>query len=184
MRSERGATPSSGPRRLAGALAAAWLFAVPAHAGAQPVAEPDLKAAFIYNFTLFTEWPAEAGFEGGALNVCVNPASGLREPLQALTDKPVRGRRMAVRVLTAVDGLRGCDALVLDDADRARGGALIAAARALPVLTIADGPEVAGSIIALAREGDRLVFDVDTAAARRSNLKLSSRLLRLARTVR
>lgn len=153
--------------------------------GAEPVPEYDLKAAFVYNFALFTEWPAAAAFEGGYLNICVNPSSPLRPALSALADKPVQGKRLAVRALASVDGARACHVLVLGASDRGRWLALLRAVRGAPVLTVADDQDgnYEGAMLSLGLEGGRVAFDVDTRAARRAQLRLSSKLLRLGRMV-
>lgn len=161
------------------------VFLQPLPLAAQPVPEYELKAAFVYNFALFTDWPADTAFEGGTLNVCVNPASALRQPLAGLGDKPVKGRRVAVRYLAALEGLRACHVLFVDGSDRERWVQIKKELSGSSVLTISDDDEIGhdGSIIALAMDSNRMVFDIDMRAARQARLVLSSKLLRLARTV-
>lgn len=152
---------------------------------AQPVHEHDLKAAFVYNFALFTDWPADTPFEGGALNICINPTSALRPALNALRDKPIRGRRITLRDAT-LRTVRSCHVLFLEATDRDGWPQLRNALHGAPVLTIADDHEAGleGSIIMLGFEGSRIVFRVDTRAAAEARLTLSSKLLRLAAGVR
>lgn len=165
-----------------------WLAAglLPAALHAQPVHEFELKAAFVYNFALFTEWPAETVFEGGMLNICINPESALRMPLSGLDGKPVKGRRVAIRFLAVPDNARFCHVLFVDGSDRDRWEQMRKALGSASVLTVSDDEEIAGegSMVALAMERKRVVFDIDTRAARQARLVLSSKLLRLARTVR
>lgn len=152
---------------------------------AQPVPEYDLKAAFVYNFAVFTDWPADTAYDGGTLNICVNPYSALRQPLVALGEKMVKGRRVALRSLTAQDNLRACHVIVVDGSDRDRWALIKKGLGGSGVLTISDDDEIAhdGAVIALAMDNNRVVFDVDTRAARQAKLVLSSKLLRLARNV-
>jgi YfiR/HmsC-like len=152
---------------------------------AQPVLEYDLKAAFVYNFALFTDWPADDSPEGAVLSICVNAASALRQPLVLLNDKPVKGRKLTVRSFGASDTLRGCQVLVLDSNDRDRWAQIRKGLDGTSVLTVTDDSEMnpEGCVIRFAMEGHRVVFDVDTRAARHFRLVLSSKLLRLARTV-
>ncbi|HEX7649003.1 MAG TPA: YfiR family protein [Noviherbaspirillum sp.] len=152
---------------------------------AQPVPEYDLKAAFVYNFAVFTDWPADTAYDGGTLNICVNPDSAVRQPLVGLGDKQIKGRRVAVRSLAAADNLRTCNVVYLDSGDRDRWEQIRKALGSTGVLTIADDEEIArdGAVISLAMDNNRVVFDVDTRAARQAKLVLSSKLLRLARTV-
>jgi hypothetical protein len=158
---------------------------VPPSLFAQPVPEYELKAAFVYNFVLFTDWPEDTAFEGGTLNVCINPASVLRQALTVLSDKAVKGRRVSVRHLVALESLRACHVLFIDGSDRERWIQIRKGLAGGSVLTISDDDEIGhdGSIIALAMDGNRMVFDIDMRAAKQARLILSSKLLRLARTV-
>lgn len=170
-------------RRIAQCLMAALLLpALPV--SAQTVQEYDLKAAFVYNFALFTDWPADTSYDGGTLNICVNPGSALRAPLINLSDRSVKGRKIAVRSLTAAGNLRTCHVVFLEGADRERW-AHIKKGSGSGVLTISDDEEISRSsaVIALAMDGNRVVFDINTRAARQAGLVLSSKLLRLARMV-
>lgn len=171
-------------RCMAGCLTAALLL-LPLGLSAQPVPEYELKAAFVYNFALFTEWPAELAFEGGAMNICINPMSALRQPLGGLREKSIKGKRIVIRQVDTVGGLRGCQVLFLDSSDRERWSDIRKVLADSSVLTITDDKEIAhdGSIIALSAEQNRIVFDINLRAARQARLVLSSKLLRLARTV-
>ncbi|RJF99932.1 YfiR family protein [Noviherbaspirillum saxi] len=157
---------------------------LPAMAIAQPVPEQDLKAAFVYNFVLFTDWPSDTTFEGNALNICIHANSAMRPAMAALNDRSIKGYRIAVRSLATLDNLRICHVLFVDSGDRERWTQIRKAVDGAPVLTVSDDEEIRldGSIIALGAEGNRVVFDVDMRAARLARLGLSSKLLRLART--
>jgi len=169
-------------------LGSGWIAALlllPSVPLAQPVNESELKAAFIYNFILFTEWPVDTAFERGTLSICVRPNGVLQQPLQRLTDKSVNGRKIAVRPLVPADMLRACHVVFLDAGDRDYWKKIRTDAAQLPLLTISDDGEFVpeGGIIVLEMSHDRIVFDIDTRAAGKARLVLSSKLLRLARNV-
>jgi hypothetical protein len=140
-----------------------------------------LEAAIVFNFLQFVEWPAEAAQADGApLALCVRSDSPLLPALRQLEGRPVR--RMTLRVLELDAAPRECRAAYLDSAQAERE--LRAAARGV-VLVIgasdyrpADRPD-----IQLVFSGDRLAFDISQHRAQQSGLAISSRLLRLARTV-
>lgn len=165
-----------------------WLVAsllLPPSLFAQPVPEYELKTAFVYNFVLFTEWPAETVFEGGTLNICVNPNSPMRASLASLRGRPAKGRKIAIRSLALADDVRQCHVLFVDSHDGERWLQIDRKLANAGILTISDedaSPD--GSIIELDSSDNRVVFDVDTTRARRAGLVLSSKLLRLARTVK
>lgn len=151
---------------------------------ASPVEELDLKAAYIFNFIQFVEWPDNAQAPEGEWPVCVSPFSPLKRALAALEGRPVRkGRVLHVRLLEPGE-LRQCRVLVLHmtDADQT-----LRALRTLPpahgILTVADegtgdAPEI---VITLRRQAQRIVFAINTDAADKAGLTISSRLLRLAK---
>lgn len=171
-------------RCMAGCLTTA-LMLLPLALSAQPVPEYELKAAFVYNFALFTEWPADQVFEGGAMNICINPLSPLRQSLGSLREKLIKGKRIVVRQVGTPNDLRTCQVLFLDSGDREHWSDIRKTLADSSVLTITDDEEIAhdGSIIALSFERNRMVFDINLRAARQARLVLSSKLLRLARTV-
>jgi hypothetical protein len=154
-------------------------------ASAQPVPEYDLKAAFVYNFAVFTDWPSEVAFESGMLNICVNSNSALRQPLLNLGYKQVKGRKVAVRSLSAMEDIRNCHVVFVGSADRDRWSQIRKSIAGASVLTVSDEEEIAhdGVIISLSSEASRVVFDIDTRLARQARLAISSKLLRLARSV-
>lgn len=163
----------------------AVLMLLPLCTTAQPVPEYDIKAAFVYNFALFTDWPADTSFEGGILNICINPSSAMRQPLGGLGVRTVKGKKIAVLHLSALDKLRTCHVLLVDGSDRERWLQIKKGLGGASVLTISEDEDIGhdGSVITLTTEGKRMVFDIDLRAARDARLVLSSKLLRLARTV-
>lgn len=151
----------------------------------QPVPEDELKVAFVYNFILFAEWPGDTSFERNVLSICINPHSALRQSLARLNDKSVNGRRIAVRPLAAPEGVRACHVLFIDSSDREHWKQIRKELATAAVLTIADDEEIGhdGSVIALKTLHNRIIFEVDMTAANRARVALSSKLLRLARSV-
>ena len=174
---------TSAPRRLL-ASALCSLIAAAAPAWAEAVSENDLKAAFVFNFAVFTEWPQDALSSGAPLSLCASTASPLFAALSQLNDKLVNGHRIRVRASGAT--ARSCHVLVLERADRERWTQLRRDLGApANVLTVADeaGTVAEGAVISMSVEGKRIGFDIDMAAARAARLTLSSKLLRLARSV-
>jgi hypothetical protein len=167
------------------ALAASLLASAgTAPALAEPVPEHELKAAFVFNFTVFTEWPQDVLAPGAPIRVCASGAGALAGALNQLVDKVVNGHRIAVvRPLPA--NVRSCHVLVLASTDREHWGALRRELAGANVLTVSDDSAISadGAVIGLSVENRRIGFDVDMGAARNARLTLSSKLLRLARSV-
>ncbi len=163
---------------------AALLAALPAICRAQD--DAPLKAAIVFSLLQFVQWPAEAAMPDGApLHLCVDKGSPLWPHLRPLQDRPLRQGRLDVRDMPAADGIRQCHAWLADGGAPARRlPARAAAAAPLLVIGDGDGADDAGVTIGLHMNAQRVVFDIDLAAARQSGLQVSSKLLRLARKVR
>ena len=152
---------------------------------AQPAPEYKLKAAFVYNFALFADWPAGVLADGASFNICINADSPMRAEFSELGQKSVKGHRVMVQALTEPAVGRTCQVWFLGSLDRERWAQIKKSLAGTSVLTVSDDEEIArdGAVIGLALDDKRMVFDIDTQAARQARLVLSSKLLRLARSV-
>jgi hypothetical protein len=155
-------------------FALTWLGLLAVPGARAQVRAAELKAAYIYNFAMFTTWPEGPGAHA-PLTVCANADSALWPSLQALAGKPVNGRPWVVADLANLRGAH-CDLAVL------AGAAERPAQPAPGVLVVRDGAGQ-GAAITLIDDDEHVRFDVDTQEAAKSGLRFSSRLLRLARSV-
>ncbi len=166
------------------ALAIAAAASAPLGAsGGEQVDANDVKAAFVLNFAKFAEWPAVAPSD--PIIVCVVEDPRLASSLVAIArGQRVDSRRVDVRPLTALDG-QACHLLYLSMRAR-EAGAVLQTLRGAATLTVSDAPRFAsaGGMIELFVEGDRMRFAVNVSAVQRSQVRLSSRLLGLARIVK
>ena len=165
-------------RRALTFLAVFCALGLAAGAGRAQVDGADLKAAYIFNFALFTTWPDAPASARAPLVVCASPDHPLWPRLAALNGKPVNGRPWSVTDIGHPKAVR-CDIVVL--ARTAQPPATAAG-----VLVVRDGAARDGSrgaVVTLVEDDEHIRFDIDTQEAARSGLRLSSRLLRLARNV-
>ncbi len=164
--------------------AIAVVLLTPTLGGTQDVTEPALKAAYIYNFVLFTAWPADAVAPASSLVVCVASDPAVGDALaQAVKDRPLAGRRITVTPIAAGGSVRACHVLYVSGGSTARAREMVSGLRGVPVLTISDveGFTEFGGIALFFFDQGRLRFSVDNDAAKRAGLVISSRLLTLAR---
>ncbi len=163
------------------ALIVLLLLAAPLGAQAP---EYDLKAAFLFNFAKFVEWPASA-FSGprAPLTVCVYG----EDPFGPSLDLVVQNERVGERSLLvqrpdSVDDLGECHVLFISRSAKDRLREVMAEVEGKPVLTVADtdGFLRAGGVINFVLEGSKVRFLIDQEAAGRSGLQISSKLMRLA----
>lgn len=163
-------------------------LALPAIAYAQSPdpSEHEIKAAFLYNFARFTEWADESkNPRASDFVLCIVGKDFFGPALAAIEGKLVHGQPLRVRRGVALESLRDCHMLFVSDSEERRLPAVLKAAQAHPVLTVSDieGFAEAGGMIGLVLVDKRFRFDVNLAPAHRARLKISSQLLRLARSV-
>ena len=164
-------------------LQTATPFAASSQTGAQ--SDVAVKAAFIYNFAKFTEWPSLP--DGGFLMICVAGddavAAALSETVQGQT---VGGHAFDVERSLNSATWKVCHLLYVADTETRRSTAGLTGLKTLPVLTVSDSKGFAqnGGIVELYLETGRMRFAINVTAAERSGLRLNSRLLGLARIVR
>jgi len=153
-----------------------------------PPDEADVKAAFVYNFLKFVEWPADTS--RGPLDAFVVLIIGSGATADAterfLESKLLGERPILVRRIRWDQSLRGVEAAFVAEPDAKKLRHVLDAAAAAGVLTIGEGEGFAshGGVIGLLVEDRKVRFDIDTDAAEAAGLRVSSKLLALTRVVR
>jgi len=177
-------------RAAAGALCVGVVFLCP-HPGiaqSDETAENDLKAAFLYNFAKYVEWPP-AAFSGAnveSFRICVRADPVFIRSIDAIVaGESIHGRRVIRSVPSTIEEVRGCHILFVGRAELDGSQRLLAATAGSPVLTVSDHFDFLkrGGTIAFVRDGTRIRFDVNAMRAQIDGLTISSRLLRVARRV-
>jgi len=169
-------------RMWLGALSLFGLLSFPPGAPAQERPEYRLKAAFLYNFVLFTEWPADVGT---TLNLCIYGQDPFGKEVDVLQGKAAAERIIAIQRKHAGDSLKGCHVVFIGAAAIGSLPSVLAELRDSAVLTVADSPGAARQGVALnmAVAQNRVSFEANLQAARAARINLSSKLLRLATEV-
>lgn len=176
--------------RLVAMLVAACLAcgAGPARAAPATSSEYEVKAAFLYNFAKFVEWPPDAFARGGTpLVIGVLGEDPFGSVLDGIVrGKQVQGRPVVVRRFATVEEAAASHVLFISPSEDERLAPVLARLRQAPVLTVGETERFAerGGVIGLRLEGGRVRFDVNVDAAQRARLGVSSQLLKLARVVR
>jgi hypothetical protein len=149
--------------------------------------ESDVKAAFLYNFTKFVEWPSAAFADARSpLKICVLGEDPFGKTLRALMDEEVGGRPLSLLRLDNLSNPAACHVLFISRSEKKRLPQILAALGETPVLTVGDTPEFLeqGGIINFILEGSKVRFEINQEAAERVGIKISSKLLALARNVK
>lgn len=178
--------------RLATVLAALLLWNAPCVARAygevpRGVTASALKAAFLYNFANFAEWPAEALAPGQRLSLCVVGDNAVADALeQVIKGRTVDKHELTVEVIKADGPVLACHLLYISGLDAKRSAQLLDALNGTSVFTVGDGDQFAeaGGVAQLILENGRMRFVVNMGAAHRAHLKISSKLLSLATIIK
>ncbi len=163
-------------------LSLAWV----ADAQQRSVPENELKAAILYNFAKYVEWPAGAlGDPPDPLVLCIVGDHPFGDALAQVEGRLVQGRPLAIHLASEVDALGLCHMVFLGASEIRRVDTVLDRYRNKSVLTVADieGFAERGGIIDMFKAKDSVGFTVNLDAARNANLVVSSRLLALARIV-
>lgn len=156
----------------------------PAFAIGANASEYEVKAAMIYNFGLFVEWPDQSFNSANApISVCVLGEDPFGQSLETnFTGKTIRGRELQVRRLQRAAELQSCHIAFIAPSERKRLPEIISGIGSASVLTIGDVKDFAemGGVIGFHTESEKIRFDINVKAAQRANLKISYKLLNLA----
>lgn len=157
-----------------------------AHGDTQPAPEYAVKAAFLFNFAKFVEWPGDA-FSGAAspIVVCVLGEDPFGEALGSLKGKTANGRPIAIRYAATLGDLERCHLLFVSASETRNLPRILHATKGWSILTVGDTNGFAqdGGIINLVKTENRVGIEINLEAARRTRLKISSKLLALAKIV-
>jgi len=170
---------------LVGALALLLPWRGGARADGGASLEYKLKAAFIYNFAQFVEWPGDAfGGPSAPFVIGVVGDPSLAQMLeQAVKGKTAGKREIVVKYYAGVDAIQRSHILFVAASERERMGDVVRRAFADSTLTIGDfdGFTAASGMVRFITEDNRLKFEVNLDATNQGHLKFSAQLLKLAR---
>jgi hypothetical protein len=153
----------------------------------QPAPEYAVKAAFLFNFAKFVEWPDDAFADRSSpLVLCVIGEDPFGDALKSLKGKTVNGRHLAIRYMTTIEELDRCHLLFVCPSEKPVLPKILQTTKGRSILTVGDmgGFAQDGGIINLVKEENRVGIEINLEAAQRSRLKISSKLLALAKIVK
>lgn len=150
------------------------------------VLEYQVKAAFLYQFSKFVEWPPQT-FSTSQYTICIGAVDGgpMAGALQSIEGKETKGRRVVVRRFKAPEELEFCHILYIGAAMANRLPEILDRLKGTSTLTVSDIDRFArrGGMINLITVEDKIRFEINVEAAERAKLQISSQLLKLARIV-
>lgn len=171
---------------LAGLILAGWQTGFSADSAVSK--EYQIKAAFIYNFTKFVEWPARS-FAGTNSPIVIgvmgrNPFADELEKIAK--DHTVNGRVILVKNLTSAAEVETVHLLFINAGEEDRWNEVLKSLRKSAVLTVGESERFAelGGIINFTLQGDKVRLEINLDTMEQAGLKINAQLLKLATVVR
>lgn len=164
------------PTRALALLTLLMTISLPLQAGEST--EPAFKAAFLYYFSRYTEWPVL----GNTFHLCILGQDTLGKALEPLTHKDIAGRPIVIQRVERKGLPADCNLLYITATEHEHLPEITGILAASPVLTVAEaGSYPNGQVMLRMRmENGILVFDANAALARKAGLTFSAKMLRLA----
>ena len=163
------------------------MLLLPESTGAQAktASEYEIKAAFLYNFARYVEWPSTTPASAEGFVVTVLGEDPFGEALEVMRDRTVGDRQLVVRRVARVEDVGASRILFISRSEAEDLPRILQRLGPAPVLTVGESPQFAerGGMIRFRRDGDRIGFDINVDSAQRAGLRVSSQLLKLARIV-
>ena len=173
--------------RICVSLVLAFAAAEGSYAQSDGAGEYRVKAAFMFHFAQFVEWPSGAFKDASnPLTYCTvgeDPFQGALE--QSLNGKLIGTRRVRILHLKQVRQFQDCQVMFIGTIDKKELSAILAALRGTPILTVGDeaGFVKDGGMIGFCLEDKKIRFEINLDAASDANLHISAKLLALAKVV-
>jgi hypothetical protein len=149
--------------------------------------EYEIKAAFIYNFSKFVEWPDNViSPSADSITLCIIGNNPFGNMIRAIEGKAVKNKTLSIKNITSPVNIKGCNILFIASSEEDNLKPILSQAAKNHALTIGDteGFDKMGVIINMFIEEDKVRFNINIDAAERSGFKISSKLLKLSKPVK
>lgn len=154
-------------------------------AAANGLTDAQIRAGYLYNFSMFVDWPVTVT-ANGTLLVGVMGDDAFATTLQMIDGRTANGRKIVVRAFDESDDLRRAGILYIGVSDDRSAAALLTRVASAPVLTVGAAPRFAemGGVVRFYTDESKLRFEINVTRAQQLDLRISSKLLSLAKIVK
>jgi len=144
--------------------------------------EYEIKAAYLYNFIKYVDWPSS----GDTITIGVLGGNPFGTALAPLDGKIVKGRRLLIKEVASLRDAQKCQIIFVSSSEKSRLQEIFENLKSARVLTVGEtqGFASSGGIINFVEENNKVRFEINADAARRTGLNISSELLKLAKLVK
>ena len=148
--------------------------------------EYGVKAAYLYNFTRFIEWPSGTFSDSnGSFNICIIGRDPFGEAFKVFKKKPLKGKNLKIYQFDKIRGTDNCHIAFISQSEKDHLEEILAALDGSGALTVSDIENFAlkGGIINFVKVEQNIRFEINLKEAERSGLGISAKLLSLAKTI-
>ena len=147
--------------------------------------ETKVKVAYIYNFTKFIEWPDDGAAGNEPIRICVIGTDPIRTKLGELSSREVKGRPLKIVRIKDLSALSTCRLLFVSRSEESLVPLILQRLQGTGVLTVSDIPRFVqrGGMVGFITEKDRVKIEINQRAVRQAGLKISAKMLEIARVV-
>lgn len=144
----------------------------------------EIKAAFLYNFVKFVEWPDSLLKQSrGVITVGILGTGDFGDAFDVITGRSVKDMKLSVRYFEKTEDIRACHLLFVGSSENGRLKEIIESVQGYPVLTVGEAEEFSalGGIIRFYTENNKVRFEINISAASKADLRISAKLLEVAK---
>jgi hypothetical protein len=147
--------------------------------------EYQIKAAMMVNFIQFIDWPDDPGRSGDLMTIGIIGADNFGPTLDAIEGRIVNGKQLKIRRFKSIQEISQCQILFVPESETSRINEIISSLRGTPVLTIGEAERFTqlGGIIRFYIEEKHVRFEINQTAAIQSKLKISAKLMEIAKII-
>jgi len=147
--------------------------------------EYQVKATFLYNFLKFVDWPDDKNMRTGVINICVIGEDPFGKAIDFMKDETIENRRLAIKRLKTLQHIETCKVVFISMSEQENLNQILKTIKDLNVLTIGDTEGFArkGVIINYYIEENKVRFEINVNALKRSGLRINSKVMKLARII-
>jgi hypothetical protein len=141
-----------------------------------------VKAAFIYNFAKFVRWPNESN--AGSITLYILGDDPFGDDINTIQGELIRGKSLEIKRINSPRDIKSGNILFIASSEKRNIEHIVASVKGLSILTIGDTKNFLkkGAMINFIIKNDMVRFKINKDAAEREGLKISSKLLKLAKT--
>ncbi len=145
-----------------------------------------IKAAFLLNFVKFMKWPSHVPSDASSiLTICILGNDPFDDALKTIENKIIKEKRIVIKRFSRIEDVKECQILFICTSEKNNLSEILTQIKDRPILTVAETKNFcqSGGVINFRIVKGKVRFEINVDAAERSDLKISSKLLKLVKII-